>query len=213
MVEFNENSGLLIYDGVGGGKKTQKYSKPANLKNFYMEMHNLLVEEGYKDMLGTEDKQKKGDFQDGWSKAGEFIDGKNNRAGDIFEKQFFLVVKPVAKDIEILWKAFKKTPYSKYGWMEFEMNLSNRFMQDKEYLEGNNKKVLQGGSWEFRNSFVYKNNVILEYLDKIPFVKNSPILKNFYINYIYKDTLQNDANYCDEKLHPKLQKLIDKHFT
>jgi len=212
MVKFNESNGILSI-GIGNSGNMTKFGANVNLKGFYNELHDLLVDDGYKDMLGTSDDQKKGKFIGNWKKEGELVDGaNNNRTGDMFEKKFILIENQAASDLEINWKAFKKAPYSKFGWFEFELNFVNRFLQDKEILDGNNKKTLQSGTWEIKITSMYKNNVINEYLGKIPFVKNSEFLKDLYINHIYAKTLENDVQICNIKLYPKINKLIFKHF-
>ncbi len=211
LSKFKEEDGILSF-GIDSKTKVNKFSKNIDLKKFYNELNKFLIYNKFKDMLGTKNQIKMGKFQDGWAKAGEYVNGDTNREKNMFEKQFILIKKETNNDFELHWKAFRKIPYSKYGWFEFELDLSNRFMQDKEILDGNNKKVLQSGGWEFRNKFIYKNNVINEYLNKIPFVKNSKTLKKFYLDIIYNSSLEKEVNLCKNKFKPEITNLILKHF-
>jgi len=212
MGKFEDKNGLITIQIEGG--KTQKLTKPINLRNFYMDLHQLLVDEGFKDMLGTKKDQTDGKFLGNWAKQGEFVDNKGNlnRTGDMFEKSYTLITHEHGKTIQIVWQAFKKTPYGDHGWVEFKLDVQSPFMSDKEILVGNNKKVLQSGTFEFRNSITYKNLVVKKYLNKIPIVKNSPFLKDFYLNNLFKKSLENDLDYCGDKVAGKINKLIGSYF-
>jgi len=160
-------------------------------------------------------RTRDGKFLGNWAKQGEFVDNKGNlnRTGDMFEKSYTLITHEHGKTIQIVWQAFKKTPYGDHGWVEFKLDVQSPFMSDKEILVGNNKKVLQSGTFEFRNSITYKNLVVKKYLINIPLVKNSPFLKDFYLNNLFKKSLENDLEFCEIKVAGKINKLIGSYLV
>lgn len=220
--EFNlESNGIIEKAITGFPTKLEKFSISTNLRAFYNELHDTLVHNLYgrfTDMLGDPEGQKVGDFFDGQAKLGEHVDnglpsegGFLNRTGDMFETHFMWAKKMNSIEMEVKWKAKMDTPYSAYGWVEFELDLVNRFLTDKEVLVGNEKKVLQSGSWEFRNKIKYKNKV-LKKLKKVPFIKDYPSIQGLYIDYVYYEKILKDIEFCETKIKPLIYKVIYKYF-
>lgn len=196
--------------------KLDKYVATTNLRAFYMELREVLVDWYFKDLLGSVAERKKGFFFEGGAKRGEFVENKiyHNRTADMFEKRFMWSKKADSTvEFELIWEARFKTPHSEFGWLEFKLDLVCRRIVNKEVLDGNTKKVLQQGAWEFRNLFIYKNNIVDRYLKGIPFVKNHKFLRKIYLDHMYKHTLDNDVEYCEHEIMPIIQNLIKKYFT
>lgn len=198
----------LLYDG-GGELKLQdgiceKLTARVDLRAFYKELHAHLVDKGFKDTWDPGNH----------ANAGEFVDNKANlnRTGDMFETEFMTLSNGKQKEIEVKWSAVKKVPDSTYGTIIFKFDLSCRNMKDVEFLEHGQKKVMQEGGWEFRNGFIYKNNVVDEYLSKIPFIKDSPTLKKFFFEFFYGDSVERDISVVMSKVKPGIYGIIDKHF-
>lgn len=214
---------LIIEKGVFGfPTKVENLKANINFRAFYNELHDKLVHNQYGrfvDMLGEKDDQKIGDFFNEQAKLGEHVDngfeeegGFLNRTGDMFEWHFQWQKEDRAVNFEMKWSAMMKTPYSAYGWVEVHIDLVNRFLSDKEVLVGNQKVTLQSGAWEFRNKIVYKNNIILKNLKKIPIVKDSPMLQALYLDYVYAEKIKKDIHLCEHKVKDFLYAIIDKHF-
>ncbi|MDA3856080.1 MAG: hypothetical protein PF569_07515 [Candidatus Woesearchaeota archaeon] len=202
-----------IINEVLGDKKsllfkpaTEVFSKKVDIKKFYNDLHDLLVNLKFTDVWSPD-----GDYL---VKAGEWVDNKEriNRNSDMFEVEHVVVERGWAKEFEFKWKFKKNLPESDYGSMEFELYLVVRDMKDVEFLDKNNNKIkTQIGKWEFRNKMEYKNTVNKNYLDKIPFVKGSPFLKKVYLDRFYQKNLENDINTCF-KLKGKIYELIHSYF-
>lgn len=195
--------------------KLDKYVATTNLRAFYMELREILVDWYYKDLLGSREDKKNGDFFGGEAKRGEFVENKiyENRTADMFEKRFMWSKKADSTvEFELIWEARYKTPFSDFGWLEVKIYLVCRRIVNTEILEGNVKKILQQGAWEFRNEFVYKNNVVHKYLNNVPFVKDSKALRKIYLDHMYKHTLDHDVEFCEHELMPIIQNLIKKYF-
>jgi len=181
---------------------TEVFTKTTNLKAFYKELHDFLVDKKFKDTISP----------GGHAKMGEQVDAKTlNRTGDMFEKQFITIDNGWAKEIEIRWEAVKKLN-SKYGSVTFNLDLVCRDMRDKEILDGNSKKVMQIGKWEFRNKLIYKSTIVEKFLNKVPIVKNSDTLKEMYLRNIYKDKLEEEVMIVFTKVKPGIYKIIHKYF-
>jgi len=200
------------------GGKVEKLVKPVNLRAFYMEMHDFLVAKGFKDDLDDPDFKPKFDTYEGLdnqTKAGEFTENKDNlnRTGDMFEKHFYLMKKDGVTELEFKWFAKRKAEYSVNGWFTFKLDVTVRNMKDVEIVNGSKKTVLQSGGWEFRNEFVYKNNFKEAKLVKVPFVKNSPFLKDLFFEKFQGKLIEADEKFGEEKMLPAIYSVINKHFT
>lgn len=192
----------------------EKITVPINLKDFYNELHDALVKQGFKDMLGEKENKDIGKFFDYQAKKGEFVDNKNNlnRTGDMYETMFFQMKKSHATELEIKWFARLSSPHSPYGWYEYEFYLVVRNMKDVEIMENGNKKTLQNGSWEIKNKITYKNSIIKDYLLTIPFVKNYHSIMELYLDKIYHHHLEEDINFGIHKVKPYIYNIFNKHF-
>lgn len=201
-----------MFEGkIKDGGKVEKLVAAIDLRAFYMDLHDTLVAKKFTDIIDNPD----GGFLNNQTKAGEFTDNKAymNRTGDMFEKKFYVFKKDgVPTEIEILWKAKKKSEITDYGWYEIKIDLVCRFITNKEILDGNKKIVLQSGGWEFRNEVIYKNNMIKKYLNTIPFVKNSKFLKEMYYEHMYVDKIEYDIDFGEHKIMKIIYTVIDKHF-
>lgn len=195
----------------------EKISADINLKAFYNDIINFFDSFDFTDMMGQPSKMKKGKFFNYQHKKGEPMDNKAymNRTGNIFEKHFLWSKKPDGTvEFELKMEAKKKLPHSAYGWVEVKIDIVNRRIENKEILVGNDKKVVQGGGWEHRHKIIYKNSIIEDYLNKIPYVKDHEKLKDYYIEYIYSKHLVADIEFCRNKINKKFyDKLIFKHFS
>lgn len=201
----------VLYKG-----KLDKYIATVNLRAFYMELHEVLIDNRFKDVLGTEEEKNMGNFFDGGANRGEFVENGSymNRINDVFEKRFMWSKKPDSTvEFELHFEARHTTTYSEYGWLYFKLDLVCRRIVNKEILEGNTKKILQQGTWEFRNIFLYRNNIIPKYLNNIPIVKNNHTLKHLYLHQWYEHALEYDIGYCEHDLIPIIQNLINKYFS
>lgn len=199
----------IVKDGI-----LEKITIPINLKEFYNELHDALLKQGFKDMLGEKKDKDVGKFFDYQAKKGEFIDNKSNlnRTGDMYETMFYQMKKAHATELEIKWYAKLSSPYSPYGWYEYEFYLVVRNMKDIEIIKNGNKKTLQNGSWEIKNKIIYKNSIIRDYLLTIPFVKNHPKLMELYLNKIYGHHLEEDINFGILKVKPYIYSVFNKYF-
>ena len=209
-LEPNYDSGE-IEELIYGDGKVDKLVSTINFKNFYNELHDTFIDKKFKDILNNPD----GGFLDNQTKAGEFTDNKGNmnRTGDMFEKHFVWIKKTGnALEMEMKWKAKKKSEITEHGWFEIEIDLVCRYVAEVEKLVGNKKMKLQSGAWEFRNKVIYKNNMIKKYLHSIPIVKNHKFLQELYFNSIYKKKVEQDLDFGVEKIVPIIYSVINKHF-
>lgn len=193
------------------GIKTQ-FAKPVNLRQFYKDMHDVLDGMGFKDVIDVGGHIKKGEQPDQKHKDVFGNDIPGNRAGDMYEQKFMWSKKPDGSvEFEVGWLAQSGSPHSPYGKYTFKMDLVCRRMQDKEFIQGNNKTVLQAGTWEFRNSLNYENSYIKDYLDKLPLVKNSPGLKKICLHQFHNNLILADLK-TGEKVAKEIKGVIHKHF-
>jgi hypothetical protein len=195
---------------IKDGGKVDKLSCSVNLKAFYKDLHNYLVDKGYKDIIDDPE----GGYLDYQAKKGEFVDNKANlnRTGDMFEKKLYIMKKDGITEIEIMWKAKRKSEQSSYGRYEFKLDLVCRNMKDVEIVEGNSKKVVQKGGWEFRNEFVYINTFEKDYLDKIPFLSKFPKIKEYLFEMMQGKLVEKDIDDGFTKFYPGIFSIIQKHF-
>ena len=216
--EFKIDGNGIISSAVHGENgETEEFASLIDFKNFYNELHDTLIENKhvkFVDMLGPKKDKDKGNFFDHQSPRSIYYSQAKqwkNRTGDMFEDHFVWAYHGDYEEMEMNWRAKAPTKYSAHGWFEVKINMVNRTVLNKEVLMGNEKKVLKGGKWEFRNEFYYKNGVILKYLHKIPIVKNSATLQRLYIDYVYNKILQKDIDYCWDNLKPIIYDVIHKH--
>ncbi|MCA9497168.1 MAG: hypothetical protein KC589_09560, partial [Nanoarchaeota archaeon] len=195
--------------------KLEKFTKTVDLKGFYKELHDFLVDNDFKDIMGEKKNIAVGDFIEGWTKAGEFTENNanENRTGDIFETKYSWSNLGSVVDFELIWECILKSKITQYGWYYFKLDLVCRNLKDVEVLEGNTKKIMQSGGWEFRNHIIYRNSIERNYLNKIPFIQNSPKLKNMYRHYIYEKILDDDVHYGVNVVHGNIYKLLKKYFA
>lgn len=210
---INIDKNNIINFTIKDGGAVEKLVAPINLKNFYNDLHKVLVEKGFIDMLND---PFEGGFFDHQTKVGEFTDSKNNknRTGDMFEQKFFWMTHPDnTNETEIVWKARRKSPHTKYGWYEVKLDITCRRIVNQEILDkNNNKQVFQSGAYEFRNSIEYKNNIIPKKLSKMFLIGNSENLRNIYLKRMYGNILEADFNFGIEKIKPMIYNVINKHF-
>lgn len=220
--DLHPNDKGIIEEKFHDGK-LEKMTALIDFKAFYNELHDALVSNHvvkFHDMMGTKTDKDNGEFFNHQVNDGEHIDNDNpdmpymNRTGDMFETKFYWVKKDeTSTELEVTWEAKAMTLYAQgNGWMEFKLDLVCRHIVDKEVLIGNNKKVMQEGAWEFRNKLVYKNNVVRDFLWKVPVVKNSHMLQGLYLNHMYKKLFEKDVDFCKHKLKPIIYNVIEKHF-
>ena len=214
--KVDSKSGIISSAIFGDPTAVETLVAVVDLKKFYNELHDTLVFNRtvrFVDMLTS--NQNKGQFLGGVHKLGEHVDNGEllNRSGDMFETQFVWAKNDGgAEELEMNWMARAKTAFSEYGWVEFKINLVCRRIINKEVLIGNNKKTMQDGTWEFRNRITYKNSIIPNFLHKVPFVKDSSLLQQLYLDHVYFDNLQRDVEFVIEKIKPIVYNVIDKHF-
>ncbi|MFW6009508.1 MAG: hypothetical protein ACOC16_03935 [Nanoarchaeota archaeon] len=207
-----------MYDAVLKGSKIpllggdlKKYNADVNLKAFYNELHDWLLDREFVDMSF--------DFKDDVRlKRGEFPDSSNlTRDSDYYENQFTIIKKPGGvSELELKWEAKNNhVPFSGYGVVFFKLDLSVRNWKKKEFIDANNKKhVLDSGAWEFRNKLEYQNTVVKDYLDTIYFVKDSMWLKELYLKNVYMKKVKDDIElFVVPKFLAGIMRIIEKHFT
>ncbi len=187
------------------GKKFQ-YKAGCNLKAFLKDLHTYLITNEFIDTVKVAPNFR----------LGELIDQEENenRRSDMFETHFLWIKHPPGQtEIEVKWIAKKHGEFStKYGEYEFKLNLDVRDMREREILEGNEKKVIQFATWEFRNKLTYTNSFIKKYLDKIPFIKNSELLKKAAVHSFYHKTLDADIAH-GIKMRNEIRTIIEKHMS
>jgi hypothetical protein len=215
---FNiEKGNLISYDCRKKGK-VDNFIGFFDLEKFYMEFTNLLTynnEIRFLDTVGLSENDKRfGNFDDETiTQLGEHFESGSNRAGNCFEKRYlFKEIKPGIFEFEIKFEVRTTTNYSPNGWVVAEFELVNRFAPKKEVIVGNDKKIMYGGKWEFRNSYFYYNTLICNYLDTIWFIKDSEKLKEMYLEHIAKESIHADIAYTKKYIIGLLQGYIDNYF-
>lgn len=182
--------------------KTDVFTTSINLKNFLKELADVLHEENFHDVVKA----------NGHAKKGEFVPTKENRTGNMYETRFQWIQEGSIINFETAWEAKRDTPHSKFGSVYFKLDLVCRNMKDIEILDGNNKKVLQKATWEFRNKFIYTNSIYQE-LEKSWIYQTFPSLKDIYVNHMYKKNLDADLEFCFSKVVPLIYGVINKHMS
>ena len=85
-------------------------------------------------------------------------------------------------------------------------------LKDIEILEGNQKKTIQTGSWEFRNDMKYKNSVHNNFIMKLPIIKKSEYLQKLIFKIFFEKSLERDFEYFHHRTLGKIQKYIESSF-
>ncbi len=194
-----KKQGVTIY----GGGKVDKYSATMDVKAFLKELHDVLDVLSFKDILEPKNYALKGTFVN----AGDY----KNRTYDMYEKKYVFVDKGTGVcELEVAWECQRGTNYAG-STIIFKLDLSVRNMKDVEIVVGNQKKKMQNGSWEFRNSFIYKNP-INDTISKIPIIGKSEKLKAIVFALFYEAEIENDIiGFCLAKIKPKVYSVIEKH--
>lgn len=194
--------------------RTETYSKAINFKSFYGELHDVFAthpEVKFLDDIGGDSPL------DNQVKSGEHIDNKlyKNRTSDMYERKFIWNknISTGTIELEMEWKIKAKLAYSGYGIAKIKIDLVNRFIDDKEILEGNKKTILQGGSWEFRNEIEYENTIITDVINKFPIIKYHNWIKKLLLDYFYKKDIENDLIEIEQKVIPAINGTIKKYFN
>lgn len=210
-----DKNGIIEVEVLNGLK--MEYRTAVNLRQFYGDLYDYFMKNAevqIYDSMGTKGEKAMGDFFDFQNKEGEFVDdkGNHNRHGDFYEKEFIWAKNDGSVEFELKWEGKAKTPNSPYGWFEISIDLVNRAIVDIEVEKNGQKQKLQNGTWEFRNKIVYKNNIIPKYLKTVPFVKNSDMLQNLYMQNIHLKEIERDFEWCLTKIKAPFIAFIESYF-
>jgi hypothetical protein len=211
-------NGIIKLPILAPGRK-DVYTCALNLQAFYSDLRNTLANNNlhrFSDMLGRPKEKRKGIFFEGEAKKGIQMDpgGNLNRTAALFERRLVWKEEADRIDFELVWEARAPGFYSKYGWYELKIDLVCRNLKNKEILVGNEKQTVQEGMWEFRNHLYYLNKIKLDFLDKIPFVKNNMRIQNLYYRHFYENTIELDhIEFGLKRLKPLINEVIKRHFT
>jgi hypothetical protein len=197
-------SNIIVKNLVWDGGWTEIYSATIDLKGFIKGFAAHLATNKdlpFTDALGN---VKSGDFIEGYSASSEFPKpgAHLTRGKDYFEKKFTWAKYPGYNEIELVWEARTKSKFSQWGWIHFKMDFSCRVIKDVEVVENGQKKIMQQGSWEFRNTLTYYNSYVRDVLWKTPFVKTSPELQRLMIDHVYLANLERDFDFMKVKVKP-----------
>jgi hypothetical protein len=201
--DFDVNTGKISKTFMDGGKFA--YKSTLDFKAFYKELHQLLYDKGFVDNTDAPLNKQKGE-----------LDNKalGSRPFNMYENKFIHIDLGTNIDFEMDWYAKRGSPlFGDEGKIEFTVNLANRFYQEVEVGEGLNKKKLQSGNWEFRNSFKYTNDHIAKkkkIFDKIPFISNKYLFEMYY--FFQKKEIEHDLALVKRKYVDAINALIEKHF-
>ena len=216
---FSVDDNDIIYKYRYPPGKVDNFIGFFDLEDFYNKLIDLLTYNPiirFYDVISLEkgDDDKGKFFKNTIAELGEHIEMGELRSGNNFEKRFMF--KELSENFfEIEWeiKARAKLMYSPFSWLYVRIEMVNRGSRVKEVVENGVKKKLYGGKWEFRNEFVFKNSLIVDYLNKLPIVKNSDLLRIQYIEKVAGKSIYQDIKVVDEKLVPLVQGFIDKYFN
>ena len=212
------SEGILEIKYKGEIPKKAYINTAVDLGAFYKEFRNVLLNNWenieFTDKHGKLSEQKKGNFLEHYPTSAEYKDpaGGLLRPEGIYIHHYVWAKHNGFEEHECVWWARCKATYSKRAWYEFRMRIDVRNLVEREVLEGNKKKKLYYGTWEFRNEMYYKSKIIPDFLHKIPIVRNSPVLQELYMDYTYYNTMKADMVYIRSKIIPMLYEVINKHF-
>lgn len=206
-------SGISVEDLKKGiplyGTETLTYSAAIDLKKFYTGLAEKFTKEDCKDALDIGYYVKEGEMI---GEKGE----ESNRTHNIFEKKFFYNdVGGGAKEIELVMEAKRNTYVLDGGFVTFKLDMVCRRIMPQEILQGNDKKVLQQGNWEFRNKIIYFNPKLAKKCEKyakfIPFFGSKA--PEIILNIFFGHQLHADMEYAEEKVAPIMTDFISEHFS
>ena len=202
---------------------TEKLRARIDFKQFYKDLFNSLMSNGFVDgseyanHLTNENQETAGILVE----AGD--DGKidgfgGTRHNGFFEKKHRYLENPEGGvfDLEVEWYFRTKSPVLGW-WCEFTMNIAVRDFQNVEIVEGNSKKVLQQGLWEFRNKgFFHPSQEDFDGLKKKfgilkPFVSEQRMEK-IYLNHFMFNDLNHDIDWGRTIAASALTDVLDKYF-
>lgn len=193
---------------------TEQYKKRIVLKDFISELAKTLATN--KAFPFKDDLKDNGKPFEHFKRGSEFPKpGEHwNRLDNIYETGYTIAKYDGYKEFELFWtaKGAGKTKYSQFGRVLFKLDLVCRYMVDVEVVEDGKKKIMQEGTWEFRNKFFYYNSVVRDYFWKIPFVKDSVDMQRMLFDHFYKPKIDADTAWVEEKVMPIIWNVIYKHF-
>lgn len=212
-INFDEKTGIITAETFWSDW-TEIYTATIDLKKFFKEFANHLENNKdlpFTDVLGDE---KSNNFIGGYSAGSEFAKPGPHltRSKKCFEKQFLWAKYAGFNEVEVIWKARSKSKFSKYGWLIFKLDFNCRIIKDVEVVVNGEKKIMQQGRWEFRNTLTYYNSYIRDYLWVTPFFRNFAEIQRLMIDHTYFDYLDRDIGWMKNKIKPLLWKIIHKTF-
>ena len=216
--DFSVDENFIIVKDRSFPGKVDNFEGFFDIKDFYNKLINILTYNNVIRLYDTistsqDNKKKKKYFGETIANLGEHIEMGQLRSGNNFEKRFLFRQKE-NNLYEIEWEIEARAPllYSPYSQVYIKVEMCNRFSPKKEVVENGVKKTLYGGKWEFRNTYTFYNTLIIDYLDKIPFIKNNNFLKEIYIEKIASKGIIADIRLVDSKVVPMVQGFIGSYF-
>ena len=217
--DFSIDDDFIIVKERSYPGKVDNFDGFFDIKDFYTKLINILTYNNVVRLLDTittskDNKKAKKYFDETIAQLGEHIEMGQVRSGNNFEKRFLFREKE-NNVYEIEWEIEARSPllYSPYSQVYIRVEMCNRFSPKKEVVENGVKKTLYGGKWEFRNTYTFYNTLIIDYLDKIPIIKNSDFLKELYIEGIASAGIKEDIKLIDSKVVPMVQGFIESYFN
>ena len=195
-----------------------KYGKATNLRAFYMEITSFLNNTGWDDITWENSNFFSNINANSELNKGELPNTSNlKRTKNMYEEKFIWIEKGNGTvDFELLLVAKKNTfMFNGDSIVKFKLSVVNRNMKDIELLEGNNKKILQDGTWEFRNEMEYQNihfKKKLKKFKKIPFFSEK-YLKDIILKMWYTKDIDHDILKTKQKMFEPIDAIVKKYFT
>jgi hypothetical protein len=215
IVYSKGNKGIIEKQMVWDGGWTEIYSATIDLKAFIKGFAAHLATNKdlpFTDVIGEDIGTKT--LTEGYASSSEFAKpgAHLTRGKNYFEKKFTWAKYPGYNEIELGWEAKSKSKFSNFGWVHFKMDFCCRVIKDVEVVENGQKKIMQQGSWEFRNTLTYYNSYIRDYLWTVPFVKDSPEIQRLMIDHVYLPNLERDFDFMKLKVKPLIWNYLYKTF-
>lgn len=214
-MELEVDSDFRIHKNFVWNAWTEIYGKTIDLPAFIKHFANFLANNNtfpFRDSI--RDTQGNRGFLGGQADGSAFMKPTEhqNRTGNMFEKKSMWAKYPGYNECEFHWEAMTDTKFSSFGYVVFKMNMVCRRIVDVEVVVDGKKKIMQKGDWEFRNTLIYYNHVIPEFIHPIPFVKHSPEAQRLIIDHIYYPNIKRDFDYVEFKILPFIWAEIHKVF-